>query len=105
MRVAIFLITLLFLTSCAEKTGNYSSEGKNQTEESKAQNTNDSETEYTETSEITCPKCGYSKTETLPTEVCQIKYTCTKCKAELSPKDGDCCVYCSYGTHKCPSKQ
>lgn len=56
-------------------------------------------------SEITCPKCNFRKTETMPTEVCLIKYTCTNCKTELQPKDGDCCVFCSYGTHKCPPKQ
>lgn len=55
--------------------------------------------------EITCPKCGFKKTEIMPTEVCQIKYTCTKCKAELFPKKGDCCVFCTYGKHKCPSMQ
>jgi len=57
------------------------------------------------TSEITCPKCGFKKTETLPTEVCQLFYKCTKCGYEMHPKDGDCCVFCSYGDHKCPSKQ
>ena len=57
------------------------------------------------TSEITCPKCGYKKTETLPTEVCQLFYKCEKCGNEMHPKDGDCCVFCSYGDHKCPSKQ
>ena len=56
-------------------------------------------------SEITCPKCGFKKKETMPTEVCLIKYTCTKCKTDLHPKDGDCCVFCTYGTQKCPSKQ
>ncbi len=56
-------------------------------------------------SEITCPKCGHKKMETMPTDVCLLKYTCEKCKADLFPKDGDCCVFCSYGTHKCPSKQ
>lgn len=56
-------------------------------------------------SKITCPECGYSKMETMPTDICLIKYTCEKCKAELHPKNGDCCVFCSYGTHKCPSKE
>ena len=65
----------------------------------------ESSTKVSETSEITCPKCGYKKTETLPTEVCQIKYTCDSCSAVSYSKDGDCCVFCSYGTHKCPSKQ
>jgi hypothetical protein len=62
-------------------------------------------TSSSETSEITCPECGHKKTEVLPTDVCTIKYTCVECNAELTPKDGDCCVYCTYGTHKCPSMQ
>lgn len=56
-------------------------------------------------SEITCPKCKHTKTEKLPTEVCLVSYTCENCKEVLHPKDGDCCVFCTYGTHKCPSKQ
>lgn len=61
--------------------------------------------ERSETSEITCPKCGYKKTEKLPTEVCQLFYKCERCGYDMHPKDGDCCVFCSYGDHKCPSKQ
>lgn len=57
------------------------------------------------TSEITCPQCGHKKIETLPTEVCQIRYTCEACAAELTPLRDDCCVSCTYGDHKCPSKQ
>lgn len=56
-------------------------------------------------SEITCPKCGTKKMETLPTDVCVIKYNCANCDTTLFPKEGDCCVFCTYGTHKCPSKQ
>jgi hypothetical protein len=56
-------------------------------------------------SEITCPKCGHKEMETMPTDVCVLKYTCKKCKADLYPQKGDCCVFCTYGTHKCPSKQ
>lgn len=65
----------------------------------------ESSTESSETSEITCPKCGHKATETLPTQVCQIKYNCKKCDTLLMPKEGDCCVFCTYGTHKCPSMQ
>ena len=32
-------------------------------------------------------------------------YVCEKCKTVLRPKQGDCCVYCSYGTVKCPPIQ
>lgn len=54
---------------------------------------------------ITCPKCGHKKKEIMPTDACQFFYECENCKATLRPKQGDCCVYCSYGTVKCPSKQ
>ena len=56
-------------------------------------------------SHVTCPECGNKSTEVLPTDVCAIIYTCENCKTELTPKDGDCCVFCTYGTHKCPSMQ
>ena len=56
-------------------------------------------------SEIICPKCGHKSLENMPTDVCQIKYVCKSCAAILYPKDGDCCVFCTYGDHKCPSKQ
>ncbi|WP_367285388.1 GDCCVxC domain-containing (seleno)protein [Arcicella rosea] len=54
---------------------------------------------------ITCPKCGHRKLETMPTDACQFFYECEKCKVVLKPQSGDCCVYCSYGTVKCPSVQ
>ena len=62
-------------------------------------------TESSETTQIQCPLCGHIKTENLPTDICVIAYTCDSCHTELFPIKGDCCVYCSYGTHKCPSKQ
>lgn len=62
-------------------------------------------TETSGTSEIKCPHCGYKKGETMPTDVCLLKYICTHCKKEILAKEGDCCVFCSYGDHKCPSMQ
>lgn len=56
-------------------------------------------------SEITCPKCGHKETEEMPTESCQFFYECKNCKAVLRPEEGDCCVYCSYGSVACPSVQ
>jgi len=56
-------------------------------------------------SDITCPFCGYTANEKLPEEYCLIKYNCLKCNKNIYPKEGDCCVFCSYGTHKCPSIQ
>lgn len=56
-------------------------------------------------SEITCPNCEYKKLEMMPTDSCQYFYECENCKKILKPKNGDCCVYCSYGTVKCPPIQ
>ncbi|HUT81058.1 MAG TPA: GDCCVxC domain-containing (seleno)protein [Candidatus Bathyarchaeia archaeon] len=56
-------------------------------------------------STITCPNCGFKKEETMPVNFCQFKYKCSNCGAILVPKSGDCCVFCSYGTEKCPPLQ
>ena len=58
-----------------------------------------------QTSILTCPVCGFQKEETMPTDACQFFYQCESCHSILKPKPGDCCVFCSYGTEKCPSKQ
>ena len=57
------------------------------------------------TATITCPFCGHSKTETMRTDTCQHYYRCDACHAVVSPKAGDCCVYCSYADSACPPKQ
>jgi hypothetical protein len=56
-------------------------------------------------STLTCPVCGYRKTETMPSDRCVFYYECEECEALLRPKAGDCCVFCSYGTVRCPPKQ
>jgi hypothetical protein len=54
---------------------------------------------------LTCPSCGFQKTETMPTDACQFFYECENCHQLLRPKPGDCCVFCSYGSVKCPPIQ
>lgn len=56
-------------------------------------------------STITCPACGHQKTETMPTDACSWFYECENCKELLRPLEGDCCVYCSYGSVACPPIQ
>lgn len=56
-------------------------------------------------SEITCPECGRKRKETMPVDACQFHYECSGCGALLRPKPGDCCVFCSYGSVKCPPVQ
>ncbi|AEB84534.1 GDCCVxC domain-containing (seleno)protein [Alicycliphilus denitrificans] len=54
---------------------------------------------------LTCPHCGHVRRETMPTDACQFFYECERCKTLLLPKAGDCCVFCSYGSVKCPPMQ
>ena len=56
-------------------------------------------------STITCPQCGHAKTEAMPIDACQWFYECEDCRVILRPKRGDCCVFCSDGTVKCPPIQ
>lgn len=56
-------------------------------------------------SAITCPVCGFSKEEEMALDSCQYFYECEHCKTLLKPKPGDCCVFCSYGSVKCPPMQ
>lgn len=56
-------------------------------------------------SKITCPNCGHQKEEIMPTDACQYFYECEDCHQLMKPKYGDCCVYCSYGSEKCPPVQ
>ncbi|WP_440658804.1 GDCCVxC domain-containing (seleno)protein [Ensifer adhaerens] len=39
------------------------------------------------------------------TDACQFLYECAYCKKLLRPKPGDCCVFCSFGSVKCPPVQ
>jgi len=59
----------------------------------------------TSESTITCPECGYQQTEVMPTDACQFFWDCPKCGVKLKPKEGDCCVFCSFGSVPCPPIQ
>jgi hypothetical protein len=41
----------------------------------------------------------------MPVDACQLFYECPQCKVLMSPKPGDCCVFCSYGNVPCPPVQ
>jgi hypothetical protein len=56
-------------------------------------------------STLTCPRCGYAREETMPVDACLFFWDCPGCGARLSPKAGDCCVFCSYGSVPCPPVQ
>lgn len=56
-------------------------------------------------STLRCPACGAEHTEEMPTDACVHFYDCDACGERLSPQEGDCCVFCSYGTVACPPVQ
>ncbi len=59
----------------------------------------------TPTSTLTCPHCGAQSIEAMPLDACIWFYDCRACGALLTPKPGDCCVFCSYGSAPCPPAQ
>ena len=56
-------------------------------------------------STLTCPVCNFQETLKMPEDSCQYFYECPQCKTLLKPKQGDCCVFCSYGDVPCPPIQ
>jgi hypothetical protein len=54
---------------------------------------------------LSCPKCGLATVEPMPTDACIYYYECQGCHSLLKPKPGDCCVFCSYGSVRCPPVQ
>jgi hypothetical protein len=54
---------------------------------------------------LTCPACGFASTEVMPTDACVFFHECAGCHKWLRPQSGDGCVFCSYGSVKCPPVQ
>ena len=53
---------------------------------------------------ITCPHCQHVESVEMPEDSCVFFFECPGCKKTLRPLPGDCCVFCSYGDHRCPPK-
>lgn len=56
-------------------------------------------------STLTCPECGHRTEEEMPLDACVYFHECGGCGRLLKPNRGDCCVFCSFGTVKCPPVQ
>ena len=54
---------------------------------------------------LTCPSCGHASEEEMPLDACIYYFECPGCKVLLKPNKGDCCVFCSFGSVKCPPVQ
>lgn len=54
---------------------------------------------------LTCPQCQHADLMVMPTDACLFFHECPNCGVLLRPKPGDCCVFCSFGSVKCPPIQ
>ncbi len=54
---------------------------------------------------LTCPRCGHATLEEMPLGSCRFFHACDNCHTLMRPNAGDCCVFCSYGSVKCPPIQ
>ena len=54
---------------------------------------------------LRCPNCRHEEELEMPTNACVFVHECAECKTLLRPRDGDCCVFCSYGSVPCPPIQ
>lgn len=54
---------------------------------------------------LTCPECARSERLAMPTDGCVFFHECSHCHVVLRPNRGDCCVFCSFGSVRCPSMQ
>jgi hypothetical protein len=52
---------------------------------------------------ITCPECATQTRAVIPPDACQFFWDCPACAVALRPKQGDCCVFCSWSDTPCPS--
>jgi hypothetical protein len=41
----------------------------------------------------------------MPLDACVRFFDCPVCRTLIQPLPGDCCVFCSYGSVRCPPKQ
>ncbi len=51
------------------------------------------------------PSASAQTTEAMPQNACVVRFECPSCGELLAPLEGDCCVFCSYGTAPCPPIQ
>ena len=56
-------------------------------------------------SDLRCPHCGHHESLAMPTDACLFVHECSACHALIRPNVGDCCVFCSFGSVRCPPMQ
>ena len=54
---------------------------------------------------LTCPHCANQSVAAMPDNACLHFFECPACRRVMRPRQGDCCVFCSYGDRPCPPRQ
>ena len=55
--------------------------------------------------QITCPECSFQTSRVMPEDRCLYFFECPGCRVIMRPRSGDCCVFCSFGSVRCPPRQ
>ncbi|HJS46866.1 MAG TPA: GDCCVxC domain-containing (seleno)protein [Gemmatimonadales bacterium] len=59
----------------------------------------------TESARITCPHCQAVTAAVMPEDACLHFWACPACGRTLTPRAGDCCVFCSHSDSVCPPRR
>lgn len=54
---------------------------------------------------VKCPHCNFEEFLDMSFDNCIISHKCNSCGKIMTPREGECCIFCSYGSEKCPTKQ
>ena len=54
---------------------------------------------------LKCPHCKVEQRATMSPTGKKMAQDCRFCNQTMIAKEGDCCVFCSYGLIKCPATQ
>ena len=54
---------------------------------------------------LKCPHCGVEQRATMPMSGKKMAQDCRYCYKPMAAKEGSHCVFCSYGSVKCPEVQ
>jgi hypothetical protein len=56
-------------------------------------------------STLTCPNCGHHTEFQMPVHASKKFFECPHCKTSFSSKEDECCIFCTFGSVRCPATQ
>jgi len=55
--------------------------------------------------EVTCPKCGHAEWMPMEADYSPYVYQCDRCLTVSVPSEGECCLFCAFGSSQCLPRQ